>query len=68
MIDGGRFCLTHALKGSSLYVGAEEVAEFAKTLELAGRANELSDTERVLVNLEKAYSKVATALTGILNS
>ncbi len=58
----------HALKGSSLYVGAEEVAELAKTLEHAGRANELDGVEHILTDLEKAYSKVATVLTGILNS
>lgn len=58
----------HALKGSSLYVGAEEVAELAKTLEHAGRSNELHGMENVLKDLEKTYSKVATILTAILNS
>jgi PAS domain S-box-containing protein len=58
----------HALKGSSLYVGAEEVAELAKALELAGRSNDLQGVEQVLSDLEKAYSKVAVVLKGILNS
>jgi CheY-like chemotaxis protein/HPt (histidine-containing phosphotransfer) domain-containing protein len=57
----------HALKGSSLYVGAEEVAELAKTLEHAGRANNLEGVAYVLTDLERAYSKVAVALNGILN-
>jgi HPt (histidine-containing phosphotransfer) domain-containing protein len=58
----------HALKGSSLYVGAEEVAELAKTLEVAGRANNLEGIEDTLTDLESAYSKVAVVLNGILNS
>ena len=58
----------HALKGSSLYVGAEAVAELAKTLEHAGRANNLDGIAHVLTNLEQAYSKVAVVLNGILNS
>jgi CheY-like chemotaxis protein len=58
----------HALKGSSLYVGAEEVAELSKTLELAGRSNNLDGVESVLQDLEKAYASVAAALTHILNS
>ena len=58
----------HALKGSSLYVGAEEIAGFAKTLELAGRANNLQEIEPVFVDLEKAYSKAAAVLHGIINS
>ena len=58
----------HALKGSSLYVGAEEVAELAKTLEHAGRANNLDGIAHVLTNLEQAYSKVAIVLNSILNS
>ena len=58
----------YALKGSSLYVGAEDVADLAKTLEHAGRSNEPNGVEYVLTNLEKAYSKVAIVLTDILNS
>lgn len=58
----------HALKGSSLYVGAEDIADFAKALELAGRSNELAGIETVLSDLEKEYAKVAAVLTGILNS
>jgi HPt (histidine-containing phosphotransfer) domain-containing protein len=58
----------HALKGSSLYVGAETVAELAKTLEHAGRTNGLEGVSRVLNELEIAYTKVATMLIGILNS
>ena len=58
----------HALKGSSLYVGAEEVAQLAKTLELAGRTNNLDGVEHTLTDLKIAYSKVAAVLNGILNS
>jgi CheY-like chemotaxis protein len=58
----------HALKGSSLYVGAEDIADFAKALELAGRSNELAGIEKVLSDLEKEYAKVAAVLTSILNS
>jgi CheY-like chemotaxis protein/HPt (histidine-containing phosphotransfer) domain-containing protein len=58
----------HALKGSSLYVGAEGVAELAKTLEHAGRANNLDGIAHVLTDLEQAYSRVAVVLNGILNS
>ena len=58
----------HALKGSSLYVGAEDVADLAKALELAGRSNELDGVDQVLSDLEKEYAKVAAVLAGILNS
>ena len=58
----------HALKGSSLYVGAEDIAELAKTLEQAGRANELNGIEVIFKDLEKTYSQVAIVLTNILNS
>jgi len=58
----------HALKGSSLYVGTDEVVELAKTLEQSGRANSLTGVERVLTDLEKAYSKATVALTDLLRS
>jgi CheY-like chemotaxis protein len=58
----------HALKGSSLYVGAEEIAELAKTLEHAGRANNLEGIAQVFTDLERAYSKVAMVLNGLVNS
>jgi len=58
----------HALKGSSLYVGAEEVAELAKTLEHAGRANNLAGIAQVFSDLERAYSKAAVVLNNLVNS
>jgi len=57
----------HALKGSSLYVGAEQVAELSKNLEIAGRTNELADAKNVLMDLEKDYSNAAFVLEGILS-
>lgn len=58
----------HALKGSSLYVGAEKIADLAKSLEQAGRMNAMDDMERVFHDLEKNYSKIAGILTNVLTT
>jgi CheY-like chemotaxis protein len=65
---GGLKDAAHALKSSSLYVGTDEVVELAGTLEQSGRANTMAGVERVLIDLEKAYSKATVALTNLLNS
>lgn len=52
----------HALKGSSLYVGAEQVADLSKELENAGRINNLAAIETLLKNLEECFEKVNSEL------
>jgi len=52
----------HALKGSSLYVGAVDVADLAKELEMAGRNSTFENVETTLLALERAYDMTSSNL------
>lgn len=53
----------HALKGSSLYVGGDEIAALAKELEIAGRMGRIDqEIEAAFAKLEASYSKTSNAL------
>jgi CheY-like chemotaxis protein len=56
----------HALKGSSLYVGAVEVADLAKELELAGRTNELENIKVTFAHLKQSLETTSVILAGYI--
>ncbi|MCR5742697.1 MAG: response regulator [Lachnospiraceae bacterium] len=51
----------HALKSSSLSIGARELSEFAKKLELAGKGNDYDTIIKENADLLKLYGDVADA-------
>jgi two-component system sensor histidine kinase/response regulator len=52
----------HALKGSVANFGAREAVEAAFRLEQMGRANDMSEAEKILGKLESALSAVCAEL------
>jgi HPt (histidine-containing phosphotransfer) domain-containing protein len=52
----------HSLKSSSANLGAVQLADLCKTLELCGREKQLQDSAALLSETENQYEKVKAAL------
>lgn len=58
---------SHTLKSSSAFLGAHQLSEMCKELELMGRSNNLEGASSTFKNLETEYAVVSGLLTEHLN-
>lgn len=58
----------HSVKGSSSNFGATQLAEIAHTLELQGKAGDLTASPAALAALQAEYTRVAAALAALTPS
>jgi HPt (histidine-containing phosphotransfer) domain-containing protein len=56
----GQVAAAHSLKGSSLYLGARQVANLSATLEQAGRQGQVASPEQ-LQELEQTFARTEEA-------
>lgn len=56
----------HALKSTSLTIGAEQLSEYAKTLELAGKRGDAAYIREHHPALLRMYEEVCESITGLL--
>jgi HPt (histidine-containing phosphotransfer) domain-containing protein len=54
----------HAIKGSAANVAASMIREISTAIEMAARANELSDVPQLFASLEKAFTEFKTRVGG----
>ena len=52
----------HKLKGSSLNLGASNLAELCKKIEVKSRNNELMDIDRMIDSLQSSYERTESEL------
>ncbi len=52
----------HKLKGSALNIGAKQLAELCRTIELKGRANDTSGCDKLIAQVKEVYEKTAEEL------
>ena len=58
--------IAHKLKGSSLNLGAEALAETCRIIELKGRNNDLSGMEALVKKLSEEYNQTRKQLIAII--
>ena len=58
----------HSLKGSSQYVGANQVAALSAALDQQARTGMLVDAEALVAELEREFARVCQAIVDVLQS
>jgi HPt (histidine-containing phosphotransfer) domain-containing protein len=57
--------LAHGLKSLSTNVGSGKLTELCKTMEQAGKNNDLNDTQTLLESMKQEYLRVLTELNAL---